>query len=41
VLNAETNSWTDDDLARMARSLKMPVWFVHRTICVNFLKQVR
>ena len=29
VLNAETDSWTDDDLARTARSLKMPVWFVH------------
>jgi proline iminopeptidase len=29
VLNAETDSWTDDDLARTARSLEMPVWFVH------------
>lgn len=29
MLNAETDSWTDDDLARTARSLKMPVWFVH------------
>jgi proline iminopeptidase len=29
VLNAETDSWTDDDLARTAGSLGMPVWFVH------------
>jgi proline iminopeptidase len=29
VLSAETDSWTDDDLARTARSLEMPVWFVH------------
>ena len=29
VLNAETDSWTDDDLARTAASLQMPVWFVH------------
>jgi proline iminopeptidase len=29
AINAETDSWSDEDLAGLAASLKMPVWLVH------------
>jgi proline iminopeptidase len=31
VINAETDSWTDDHQAAVAASLPMPVWLVHGT----------